>query len=383
VLTLMLGAHAIAPKQARSCCSPTQHRAGVLVAASPGRIFGQLVSGLLVNTKIRGRDQRHIWLRAIALIHPHTRLLLMVIAATAAVAIWLRPGWTHECVPLSMFGTTLALCRAVVAVALVASGASATTLAIAYEVYRGAAEERKDASLCEELLAAAASSAAYEESVEHRLAELRRRGVESANWHVDERLSDATVAVFYNHHEQRVVVAFRGSASLADWSSNLRRIVPGDLENSPSFQRCLATARAVQAKYVLCTNILLTGHSRGGTVADFAGRKLGLPSTTFNPATWGKAFQEQEPARRSVTVRTGDLISSLEALLPGDRTVTTRPAKHRLRNVAVLGAALTCFAIASRDWPLSWLQATARVSFWILIGLYLVWVHTVLNFTPQ
>ena len=202
VLTLMLGAHAIAPKQARSCCSPTQHRAGVLVAASPGRIFGQLVSGLLVNTKIRGRDQRHIWLRAIALIHPHTRLLLMVIAATAAVAIWLRPGWTHECVPLSMFGTTLALCRAVVAVALVASGASATTLAIAYEVYRGAAEERKDASLCEELLAAAASSAAYEESVEHRLAELRRRGVESANWHVDERLSDATVAVFYNHHEQ-------------------------------------------------------------------------------------------------------------------------------------------------------------------------------------
>ena len=123
--------------------------------------------------------------------------------------------------------------------AALAVAASATTAiaAIVYEVYRGAAEELKDCSLSEELLAAAASSAAYEVLAARRLGELRRRGVESGNWRVDEALSDAVVAIFYNRHEQRVVVAFRGSASLSDWSSNLKRIVPGDLESSSSIQR--------------------------------------------------------------------------------------------------------------------------------------------------
>ena len=74
--------------------------------------------------------------------------------------------------------------------------------------------------------------------------------------------------------------------------------MPGDEENSPSFQRGLRTARRARGKYLLYRSMLLTGHARGGAMADFAGRKLGLPSTTFNPATWGKAFRSEECAAR-------------------------------------------------------------------------------------
>ena len=83
---------------------------------------------------------------------------------------------------------------------------------------------------------------------------------------------------------------------MSDWASNLRNIVPGDEDNCEGFQTSLEVARAAQRKYLLYRTIRLTGHSRGGNMADLFGRKLGLPSIGINPATWGKAFKQQEPA---------------------------------------------------------------------------------------
>ena len=72
------------------------------------------------------------------------------------------------------------------------------------------------------------------------------------------------------------------------------RIVPGDEENSPSFRAGLQAARRARDKYLFYRSVLLTGHSRGGAMADFAARKLGLPAATFNPATWGKVVRGGE-----------------------------------------------------------------------------------------
>ena len=69
-----------------------------------------------------------------------------------------------------------------------------------------------------------------------RLRELAIRGVESKNWRVDMGLSTLKTTVLVNSHTQTVIVAFRGSYSVGDWASNIRRIVPGDEDKSQSFQ---------------------------------------------------------------------------------------------------------------------------------------------------
>ena len=115
---------------------------------------------------------------------------------------------------------------------------------------------------------------------------------------MDDELSDEDIGVFVNAYDQAVIIAFKGTSSLRDWASNLRRIVPGDEESRRRFSE-RSTSRKVRDKYLLYRSIL-TGHSRGGGMADFVGRKLGLPSSSFNPATWGKVLKDEEPALRSV-----------------------------------------------------------------------------------
>ena len=89
--------------------------------------------------------------------------------------------------------------------------------------------------------------------------------------------------------------------------------------------RAASGARQAQHKYVLFNSIQLTGHSRGGNMADLFGRTLGLRSIAQNPATWGKVFKEQEPAVESITARSADVISLLESFSTHDRKVGTAP----------------------------------------------------------
>ena len=63
-----------------------------------------------------------------------------------------------------------------------------------------------------------------------------------------------------------------------------------------------------------------------------------------------------------------------------------RPSKHRLRNLAVLSTAIVCFILAwreQREWPWRVFQSALRVGFLLLAGLYLISVHTVLNFSAK
>ena len=76
----------------------------------------------------------------------------------------------------------------------------------------------------------------------------------------------------------------------------LPQVLPGDYANSRSFQASLTVARRARRKYVLFRAIRLTGHSRGGSMADYVGRELGLPSLQINPGSWGKLFREEQAA---------------------------------------------------------------------------------------
>ena len=65
-----------------------------------------------------------------------------------------------------------------------------------------------------------------------RLEELHARGVDSRNWREDRSLSTDVVAVLYNRHTQTCLVAFRGSATLGDWKSNVHHVLPGNERDS-------------------------------------------------------------------------------------------------------------------------------------------------------
>ncbi|KAL3892898.1 MAG: hypothetical protein SGPRY_014675, partial [Prymnesium sp.] len=281
---------------------------------------------LLIDDLARGKDQRRPWVLALAELHPSLRLSILALALLLASTPYLLRSWASDprCIPLSP------LCRPLLQASLAILTLS-LLLGSLYSASRlAAAEEAKDGELSEEWIAAACAAAVYQSDPLSRLAELRARGVESRNWKVDERLSTETVCTFYNWYSQSVWVAFRGTWSLEDWASNIASIVPGQEMKDALFQANLKVAQAAQRKYLLFKSIRLTGHSRGGNMADLFGRKLGLRSIAINPATWGKLLKESEvcgcftmtkslPSVESITARTADIISVLESFAIQDR----------------------------------------------------------------
>ncbi len=299
---------------------------------TPSRPPRTLLRPLLINPAVRGRDQRSLAVRAYAAVHPTWRRTVVVTLGASVVGWMAINEWSHteQCRALTLTLAGVLACGALVRLAAVVTIAALLAAIAVVSAVRSRSQEAKDAALSTELIAAAAAAAAYMPTAAERRRELRRRGVESANWKLDESLSTRDVAVFYNAHMQHVIVAFRGTLTLSDWISNLRHISIGDEGSSAAFRAAMETTRAAQLRYVFYRSILLTGHSRGGGMADYVGRKLGIPSLQLNPATWGKILRAEDPAVNSRTARTADLVSILEAFGPiqRDRQVLFRGAKR-------------------------------------------------------
>lgn len=117
-------------------------------------------------------------------------------------------------------------------------------------------------------------------------------------------------------------------------------------------------------------------------MADFVGRRLGIPSIGLNPATWGRAFREQEPAVESVSVRTADAISLLEAFVAGDRRVSMilprSAAWPLLLCTAALGTSVAVFA--PLDAP-QWLRTSGVWAAIIAVVMFALFMHPVKHFT--
>ena len=203
-------------------------------------------------------------------------------------------------------------------------------------------------------------------------------------------LSTLKTTVLVNSHTQTVIVAFRGSYSVGDWASNIRRIVPGDEDKSQSFQDAERVARAAQARYSFYRKIWLTGHSRGGNMADLFGRRLGLKSIQINPATWGKLFKHEDEAVESISLRSADLISLLETFPTKGRQVRFRMPKNSHVGLLLLPFSLAALWFSLAYWtrelprPVAVLLKWLGVVGWICGMLfYLMWMHSVLRFTKH
>jgi len=76
----------------------------------------------------------------------------------------------------------------------------------------------------------------------------------------------------------KVIVAFEGTTSGADWVTNLKQFLGYRTEQ---YDEAVQFAQNMQDQY---GNIEVTGHSLGGGLAGTAGTVLGVPGTTFNAA---------------------------------------------------------------------------------------------------
>jgi hypothetical protein len=315
--------------------------------------------------------------RAVALLHPAWRIAAM--AATSALLV-ARSGLGDDICFAFRVGSLL-VCAAVVefgvAVAIAVGAAALLTL----RYMRDYREETTDDGLTELDLAAAASASAYA-PLGRRVSELYKRGVESANWVEDGDISTDVVAVLHNRFTQTCLIAFRGSFTRGDWSSNLKHVLPGNEENSRSFRQALEVARSAQLKYAFSRKIRLTGHSRGGTMADFCGRRLGLPSLQINPGMGIKLFRSKEdPAVSSLTARSLDLISLMEVVHARDRQVVFRwPAKafEKLAvHLLILLISATLIVLAGS----SWVRTSGTIGCVAAVTAYVLWMHSIQRFT--
>jgi hypothetical protein len=184
---------------------PTLVAAGALASGSRN-----VVESLFVDRRARGRDQRLFWVRLLSRVRPECAYLFALLACAMSVALTVSSS-SPTCAAVGI--QVLFSCAVVLQLSAVAAISLALGAFIATRFILGRAEELKDHGVTEEELAAAACAAAYADTPDKRLQELRARGVDSGNWEVDSDLSTDTMAVLINRHAQRALIAFRGSVS--------------------------------------------------------------------------------------------------------------------------------------------------------------------------
>lgn len=92
-------------------------------------------------------------------------------------------------------------------------------------------------------------------------------------------------ASLFEHSSGQVVLAYRGSQTGGDWVTNLLGTATNDAKWYGQIEAAIDIAEQVSSEH---PNVIFTGHSLGGRLAQVASHKTGRPSIVFNSAPLSK-----------------------------------------------------------------------------------------------
>lgn len=129
---------------------------------------------------------------------------------------------------------------------------------------------------------------------------------------------NATIAVYVNHEKQILILTFRGTTELKDWTESNRRLPLGNLTQSPRYASDLRIAKQFVEQYPTY-KVYLTGHSLGGAIAQQVLRDLnGEGAMVFN-----SAYQPQDWKNLNTNVK--------KYHIEGDPLLNMIPKQHKSR----------------------------------------------------
>ena len=213
-----------------------------------------------------------------------------------------------------------------------------------------------------------ASDLTYENLYNNNDLESTQQKLEEAmpSWTIDKELSDTRSLVL--HDGENTILAFRGTDPFgydtrADLGADFNILLGANRDNMDTnlsrpdrFQHAEDKFNAVQQKYGT-DNLMLTGHSLGGGIADYIGRKNSVDAVVFNagesPIGAVAGLTDTLPKQQTRFYTTGnDLISRSNILYANRADVRIVPMKEENKNSLFGSHSLTNFLPPEDKLPL-------------------------------
>lgn len=137
-------------------------------------------------------------------------------------------------------------------------------------------------------------------------------------------VSGGNVGAMYRLRDDLIVVAFRGSDDLSDWARNFH--FAGSADCHQGFEEAGHRVFGFVNSIVVDNpeaDVVLTGHSLGGAIADYLGYAMGLEAVTLgSPRVWKRRYlkdRKYTPALLTRYVASGDFVPYVPFLTLGFR----------------------------------------------------------------
>jgi hypothetical protein len=157
-----------------------------------------------------------------------------------------------------------------------------------------------------------------------------QKKIEQQGFIKDESLSNDNQTVFFNDKEKKLIFTVAGTHNLSDVGTDIY-LASGNLKSTERYKSANKTLNKARIKYKP-KEVVVTGHSLGGAIAQYIAKKNDKVVTYNKGATLGQKTRKNETAIRT----RGDLVSLFgekEKTLNSKNTFIDVLGNHNTKNL--------------------------------------------------